>query len=177
MIDARQYAVKETLRNGLAITIRSLHPDDGERMVEAFGKLDRGSVYTRFFSYKKELTERDLETIRTLDFDTRVALVVTVEDAGKEIIIASSSYAKTTDGKAEVAFVVEEDYHRLGIAGRLLRHLGHIAVSRGIKVFVADVLAGNDDMLRVFKSVAWPIESKIEDGVVQVTMSITDTGV
>lgn len=175
MIDPRHYAVKEVLRNGLAISIRALHSDDGERMVDAFGRLDSASVYTRFFSYKKELNERDLETIRTLDFDTRVALVVTVEEAGKEVIIASSSYARTSDGKAEVAFVVEEDYHRLGIAGRLLRHLGHIAIQRGITVFVADVLAGNDGMLRVFRSVGWPIETKTEDGVIQVTLSITDS--
>lgn len=177
MIDPRRYEVKEILRNGLAISIRALRPDDGERMVEAFGKLDSGSVYTRFFSYKKELNERDLETIRTLDFDTRVALVVTIQDAGKEVIIASSSYSKTSDGKAEVAFIVEEDYHRLGIAGRLLRHLGHIAVEQGISVFVAEVLAGNDGMLRVFRSVGWPIATKTEDGVVQVTLSLADSAV
>ncbi len=57
------------------------------------------------------------------------------------MIDASSSYAKSSAGRAEVAFVVDEDYHRLGIAGRLLHHLGYIAVERGITVFAADVLA------------------------------------
>ena len=177
MLNVSQYAVQESLRNGLVVTIRALRPDDCERMDEAFRKLDKGSVYTRFFSYKKELNQHDFETIRTLDFDTRVALIVTVTEAGKESIIASSSYAKTTEHEAEVAFVVEEDYHRLGIAGRLLRHLGQIARERGISVFVADVLPGNTGMLGVFKSVGWPLESKTEDGVVQVTLSITDTGI
>jgi GNAT superfamily N-acetyltransferase len=177
MIDLKQYSAKETLRNGLVVTIRALRPDDCERMDEAFRKLDKGSIYTRFFSYKKELNQHDFETIRTLDFDTRVALIVTVMEADKEVIIASSSYAKTSDVAAEVAFVVEEDYHRLGIAGRLLRHLGQIARARGISVFVADVLPDNTSMLRVFKSVGWPIESKTEDGVVQVTLSIADTSI
>lgn len=177
MIDLKQYSVKETLRNGLVVTIRALRPDDCERMDEAFRKLDKGSVYTRFFSYKKELNQHDFETIRTLDFDTRVALIVTVSEGGREVIIASSSYTKTTEHEAEVAFVVEEDYHRLGIAGHLLRHLGQIARERGISVFVADVLPGNTGMLGVFKSVGWPLESKTEDGVVQVTLSIADTGI
>ena len=177
MLNVSQYAVQESLRNGLVVTIRALRPDDCERMDEAFRKLDKGSVYTRFFSYKKELNQHDFETIRTLDFDTRVALIVTVMEAGKEVIIASSSYAKISDGEAEVAFVVEEDYHRLGIAGCLLRHLGQIARGRGISVFVADVLPDNTSMLHVFKSVGWPLESKTEDGVVQVTLSITDTGI
>ena len=177
MLNVSQYLVQETLRNGLVVTIRALHPDDCERMDEAFRKLDKEAIYTRFFSYKKELNQNDFEIIRTLDFDTRVALIVTVMEAGKEVVIASSSYAKTSDHEAEVAFVVEEDYHRLGIAGRLLRHLGQIARERGISVFVADVLPGNAGMLSVFKSVGWPLESKTEDGVVQVTLSITDTGI
>jgi GNAT superfamily N-acetyltransferase len=177
MIDLKQYSAKETLRNGLVVTIRALRPDDCERMDEAFRKLDKGSIYTRFFSYKKELNQHDFETIRTLDFDTRVALIVTVMEAGKEVVIASSSYTKMTDCEAEVAFIVEEDYHRLGIAGRLLRHLGQIAQERGISIFVADVLPGNNGMLSVFRSVGWPLQSKTEDGVVQVTLSITNTGI
>lgn len=175
MMSLKQYSARESLRNGLVVTIRALRPDDCERMDEAFRKLDKGSVYTRFFSYKKALDQHDFETIRTLDFDTRVALIVTVMVAGKEVVIASSSYTKITDSEAEVAFVVEEDYHRLGIAGRLLRHLGQIARGRGISIFVADVLPGNSGMLGVFKSVGWPLKHKTEDGVVQVTLSITET--
>ena len=47
MTDARSYRAEETLRNGLAVCIRALRPDDGERMAEAFSKLDPDSVYTR----------------------------------------------------------------------------------------------------------------------------------
>ena len=34
MIDARHYAVRDTLRNGLEVLIRALRPDDGERIAE-----------------------------------------------------------------------------------------------------------------------------------------------
>jgi hypothetical protein len=52
MIDPRAYSVPATLKNGLAVTIRALRPDDRERMAAAFRGLDRESIYTRFFAYR-----------------------------------------------------------------------------------------------------------------------------
>ena len=96
MKDARSYRAGETLRNGLVICIRALQPDDGERMAEAFSKLDPDSVYTRFFSYKKEVTEEDFQLIREMDFDLRVALIATIIQDGSEVVIASSSFSRAS---------------------------------------------------------------------------------
>jgi len=172
MIDARHYLASETLRNGLEIRIRALRPDDGERIVEAFSKLDPETVYTRFFSNKKEVSEADLRVIRELDFETRVVLVATLTENGREIIIASSSYSVYKDATAELAFVVEEDYQGLGIARRLLRHLGIIAREQGITTFTAEVLFQNVAMLKVFKASGWPMTSTTEDGSVLISLAL-----
>jgi len=172
MLDARHYLASETLRNGLEIRIRALHPDDGERIVEAFSKLDPESIYTRFFRYKKEVSEADLQLIRELDFERRVALVATLIENGREIVIASSSYSVYADNTAEIAFVVEEDYQGLGIARHLLRHLGKIARERGITTFTAEVLYQNVAMLKVFKASGWPMKSTTEDGSVLVSLAL-----
>ena len=172
MIDARHYLASETLRNGLEICIRALRPDDGERIVEAFSKLDPQSVYTRFFRYKKEVNEADLRVIRELDFETRVALVATLTENGREIIIASSSYSMYGDKTAEIAFVVEEDYQGLGIGRRLLGHLGKIARARGIATFTAEVLYQNVAMLKVFTASGWPMKRTTEDGAVLIRLAL-----
>jgi|APFre7841882724_1041349.scaffolds.fasta_scaffold04258_5 GNAT superfamily N-acetyltransferase len=172
MIDARHYLASETLRNGLEISIRALRPDDGERIVEAFSKLDPESVYTRFFSNKKEVSEADLRVIRELDFETRVVLVATLTENGREIIIASSSYSMYEDKTAEIAFIVEEDYHGLGIGRRLLGHLGKIARARGITTFTAEVLYQNLAMLKVFTASGWPMKRTTEDGAVLISLAL-----
>ncbi|MGB4855967.1 MAG: GNAT family N-acetyltransferase [Candidatus Dechloromonas phosphoritropha] len=174
MIDARSYYVRETLRNGMEVCIRALRPDDGERIAEAFSNLDPESIYSRFFSFKRKLNEADYRLIREMDFDNRVALIVTHMVAGREVVIASSSYARCGDDMAEVAFVVEEDMHGLGIARRLLMHLGRIARDRGISHFIAEVLVTNAAMLRVFSAVGWPMKKRIVDGTVHVTLSLKD---
>lgn len=172
MIDARHYAETEILRNGLEVLVRALRPDDGERIAEAFAKLDRESIYARFFGPKPELTEKDYQTIREMDFDTRVALLVTIMEDGREIVIASGSYSRFAPDAAEVAFLVEEDYHGLGIARRMLQHLGRIAIDRGLVRFEAEVLPYNLAMVRVFEASGWPMSRRSEDGAIHITLAL-----
>ena len=172
MIDARHYSAPETLRGGLEILIRSLRPDDVDRMAEAFAKLDSETVALRFFGAKAGLTEADRILIRNLDFETRMVLVATLTESGREIVIGSGSYARAGINAAEIAFTVEEDYHGRGLARRILQHLGVIARDRGIVRFEAEVLPRNKAMLRVFKASGLPMASHLEDGTVRVTLKL-----
>jgi len=56
MIDATTYDETETLKDGIEVKVRSIRPDDKNRLVEAFKNLDPESIYTRFFYHKKMLT-------------------------------------------------------------------------------------------------------------------------
>lgn len=174
MRDIRQYAETESLRNGLEICIRASRPDDSERIVEAFHQLNPESVYLRFFGPKKEISPAELQRFRETDFDRRVILLATLIQEDREIVIASASYVRVGEDSAEVAFLVEEDFHRLGIAGRLLKHLGRIAVGAGIKTFIAEVLPHNSAMLGVFKRSGWPMTSEVSDGTVHLSLTLQD---
>lgn len=169
-MDAQRFYEKEVLRNGLEVVIRAACPDDPERIVEAFKELDAQSIYRRFFIPKKEITEDELQRFREIDFDTNVTLLCTVERDGREIVIASGSYAKTSEDMAEVAFIVEEDYQRLGISKRLLTHLRQIALANGLKKFTAEVLPCNSEMLGVFRGCGCPMKSRTAEGTVHVTL-------
>jgi RimJ/RimL family protein N-acetyltransferase len=177
MIDAREFEMTETLKNGLAVRIRAIRPADKAGIVDAFGKLDPESVYTRFFRTKDSLSDADLKRATEVDFDNVVALVVTIESGGKETIMGGGRYlAFDHPGgrSAEIAFVVEEDYHGLGIAGRLLKHLARIAREKGVRQFEAEVLPQNKAMLSVFSRSGLPMEQTQTEGVIHVTLSLTD---
>ena len=153
-----------TLRDGRAVTIRLMHPDDKQRLIEAFAKLDRQSVYTRFFSFRKELPPGPLERIHRVDLVRLAALVVTLGSGADETVIGSASYVADTaaDGvrEAEVAFTIEEDFQRQGLAGRLLAALSELARRHGIGRFRAEVLGGNAAMLGVFKRCGLPMQTR-----------------
>ncbi len=170
------FSCSDTLRNGLAVTIRHLRADDRERVAKAVRQLDRESVYTRLFSYRDELTQVGLDRLMQVDPEREVALLVTTASGNDEIVIGSGRYFVSDhnddERSAEVAFVVEEDYQGLGIAGRLLQHFADIGRERGVAAFEADVLAANKSMLAVFARSGLPMQQRREGGVVHVTLSL-----
>jgi RimJ/RimL family protein N-acetyltransferase len=170
------FETTETLRNGLAAKFRAIRPDDKARFAEAFSKLDAKSVYTRFFRFKETLTDQELKEATEVDFEKVVALVVTIESGGQETIIAGGRYLSFEAAgvlSAEVAFMVEEDYHGLGIAGRILKHLARIAREKGVRQFVAEVLPQNKAMLAVFARSGLPMKQSLSEGIVHVTLTLT----
>jgi RimJ/RimL family protein N-acetyltransferase len=172
VIDAANYVAAETLKGGLAATVRALHPEDRERVARAVRQLDRESIYYRLFSYRNELTEAGLDRVMRFDPEREVALLVTIGEGDGETVIGSGRYVVTSRGTAEVAFLVEEDYHGRGIASRLLRHLANVARGSGISTFEADVLADNKSMLAVFARSGWPMQTRREGDTVHVTLAL-----
>jgi GNAT superfamily N-acetyltransferase len=75
-----------------------------------------------------------------------------------------------------VAFTVEEDYHRQGMARILLQHLAVIAREKGLSRFVAEVLPENKGMLTVFSRSGLPMKTEYGGDVVHVTLSLTGDG-
>jgi RimJ/RimL family protein N-acetyltransferase len=175
-MDARTFAVEHVLRNGTRVTVRAVRPDDRARLAAAFERLDRESVYTRFFGYKSELTDPELGRVASMDFVRELMLVATVHSAPDEIVVGSARYvspdAPERAGAAEVAFTVEEDYQGLGLATCLLADLAAIAREYGIQRFHADVLPGNKAMLAVFAGSGLPLKQQRDEGVVHVTLAL-----
>ena len=76
---------------------------------------------------------------------------------------------------AEVAFLVRDEWQKKGIGTALLKTLIEAAKARGIQGFVADVMADNQPMLRVFHNAPLAIESRLEDGIFSLTMRFEDS--
>jgi len=68
MTDAQRYVSRETLKNGMQVTIRAVRPDDKHAIADAFRELDERSIYLRFFSVNKELSPVELQKATEIDF-------------------------------------------------------------------------------------------------------------
>jgi GNAT superfamily N-acetyltransferase len=154
------------------ITIRRVRPDDKERIVRAFRALDRRSVYLRFFSYRKELSEEELRRVTECDGVSEAMLVATVGSGDEETIVGLGDYVRSS-AAADIAFAVAEDFQGRGTATRLLQQLAHIARANGIVQFEADVLAENAPMLRVLRHSGLRVREKQSESVVHATLFLT----
>jgi RimJ/RimL family protein N-acetyltransferase len=173
-MDPRYYVASETLKDGTLVTIRAIRLDDADALLKAFNNLDRESVYRRFFSPKKELTDDELAQLTDVDFSRVVALLVTKQTGEGEVLMGGGRYAADNrgSGKAELAFVTGGNYRGLGIASLILRHLARIAQESGVARFEADVLAENQPMLAVFRRSGLPMQLGRDGNVLHVTLAL-----
>ena len=81
----------------------------------------------------------------------------------------------STCESAEIAFVVSDAVHGLGIATLLLEHLAAAARAAGIQRFTADVLADNAPMLQVMRDAGFMVSRRNDQGVVTIEMDTSET--
>jgi RimJ/RimL family protein N-acetyltransferase len=171
-----QYDRSVILRNGTAVRVRAVRPDDKVRLIQLFRNLEKRSIYSRFLYDKRELSPEDLQLVAEVNFETDVTLVVTIEADEEEFIIGVGRFSVIEDParprRAEIAFTVQEDYHNQGMAGMLLRHLSEIAARLKIGYFEADVLGENRGMLKVFQKSGLPIKTSFRNNIVHVTIAL-----
>jgi RimJ/RimL family protein N-acetyltransferase len=173
-LDATKYEVIEALRDGRRIKIRALRPCDRAGLLAAVGQSSRQSLYRRFFSPKRDFTEGEIARFVNVDFVNHVALVAVLEEGGREVIIGGGRYIVGDPGKAELAFVVVDQFQRQGVGAALMRHLAAIARDAGLKELTAEVLAENVAMLRVFEKSGLRLNAQREIGVVHVVLRLLD---
>jgi RimJ/RimL family protein N-acetyltransferase len=169
---ASAYRTTEALRDGRRITIRATRPEDREALLDAFGRTGDESRYRRFFSPKREFSEKEIAFFLNVDFADHVALVAELDEGGRPVVVGSGRYIVTEPGKAEVAFMVADSHQGLGIGSRLMRHLVAIARTAGLEALVAEVLPGNAAMLKVFERGGLDVKTRREGGVLHLDMGL-----
>lgn len=172
-MNAANYAATEYLRNGAALQIRALLPSDRSEMLAAVGRLGKEALYRRFFAPKRGFSEREIEFFLNVDFINHVALAAVLSEGGRQAIVGGARYIVSGPGCAEVAFAIDDPHQRLGIATHLIHHLIEIARAAGMKAFVADVLAENLPMLRVFTRCGLAMTTRREREIIHVSLSLT----
>jgi RimJ/RimL family protein N-acetyltransferase len=176
MIDTRNYAASDTLKDGTMVTVRAIRAADREALVVAFAALDRESIYTRFFTHKKELTATELRQLAETDLNHVVALVVVTRSQDAEKLLGGGRYCSELplrdSSSAELAFITADAQHGRGIASLIFKHLVLIARDQGLPQLEADVLAHNQPMLAVFRRSGLAMTVQRESNVVHVRLAM-----
>jgi GNAT superfamily N-acetyltransferase len=150
MPESGTYSETGRMRDGREVEIRDLRADDRDDMLAAVGRAGTQSLQRRFFVVKRGFSEQEIAFFMLTDFVNHVALVALAEEDGRKVIIGGGRYIVTEPGKAEIAFVVIDDYQGNGIGTLLMHHLATVARKAGLKELLADVLPENTAMRKVF---------------------------
>lgn len=152
LIFIEEYKSRLQLKNGKAMSIRPLLPSDEIAYRNFFYSLDEETVFLRFFHsvtiFSRKMA-RDLWA--NMDYRKNISLIGVVQNKGVKEIATIGTYAEIDNKWAEIAFVVREDFHRMGVASYILKELEKIASSNGFKGFFASILKKNTSMLELCK--------------------------
>jgi acyl-CoA synthetase (NDP forming)/GNAT superfamily N-acetyltransferase len=158
--------------DGGTVHLRPITPEDADGLNGLMERSSDQTRYYRFFGPMKRLSDRELHRFTHVDHDSRVAFVVLL---GEQVIAVGRYDRLPGTADAEVAFLVEDAHQGRGLGSVLLEHLAAAARERGIERFVAEVLAQNSRMVRVFRDAGYHSERSFEDGVVHLTFPIAQT--
>lgn len=156
------------------IIIRPVRPEDSDGLQAMHSRLSKRTIYSRYMSQAKQLSEAALANLTEIDFQNRMGLVAELipndgdeaENSERYLIgIASYAVSKQAADVAEAAVLVEDAYHRRGIGTALLTRLAWYAKAHGIRAFLANIQLQNEPILRFIQRSGLPIERTISGGV------------
>ena len=141
-----------TTVNGIKLLFRPVKISDEGLLKDFFYHLSPESMYMRFASRNLQMPHQRLQEIAVIDYTKELEILAVIQHGSREEIVGIGSWYITGDEQnAEVAFAVKDDYQNQGIGTSLLDYLCDLGKQQGLNNFLAEVLAGNDIMIRIFK--------------------------
>ncbi|MBA3367702.1 MAG: GNAT family N-acetyltransferase [Geodermatophilaceae bacterium] len=158
--------------DGGTVHIRPITPADADGLLGLHARSSERTRYLRFFGPYPRVSDRDLFRFTNVDHHDRVAMIALL---GEELI-AVGRYERLVDrDEAEVAFLVEDAHQGRGLGSVLLEHLAAAAQERGVRRFVAEVLAENRRMISIFRTAGYQPSRSYDEGVVHLVFDIAPT--
>ncbi len=159
------------LADGTEAGLRPILPTDEQGIKELMYSLSQDTLYQRFMNRYQQFGAKQLLDFIYVDHRQNVALVLTIPEArGEEIIAVARYFLDEASNRAEVAFLVRDDWQGRGIGKLLLEALVVIAKRSGLRGFTALVLRDNRKMQAVFNHSGLTVKSFLEDDVYRFEM-------
>ena len=144
-----QYISNWTMKDGAAVTIRPILPEDEPLMAEFHRTLSDRTVYLRYFASLSLRTRIDHERLLRIcfgDYDREVVLVAEYRDAssGGRHIVGVGRVNKLQGGdEAEIAVLVRDTYQKRGLGLELLRRIIQVARDEKLSRVYSEMLYDN----------------------------------
>jgi acyl-CoA synthetase (NDP forming)/GNAT superfamily N-acetyltransferase len=160
--------VRALLADGAVVRMRELDESDA---AELAGLYDRLPTYDRFLRFFSAGTRPDVESLisRARPGDVSVGAF-----RGEDLIgVAHAVGIEADPTTAEIAMAVAHPAQAHGVGTLLLEYLASRARDRGVRRFVADVLAENSRMWQVITDSGLPVRRRVGGGEVHIELDLT----
>jgi RimJ/RimL family protein N-acetyltransferase len=163
------------LADGTQVLLRPISADDRGRLREAFERLSPESARLRFLAPKPRLSTSELRYLTEVDGDDHVAVVAVLAHR-PSFIVGVGRFVRWPDrpDAAEVAIVIGDPWHGLGLGRHLGLVLADLARAHGVRRFTASLLSDNRAAHRVFERISARLHAEHHDGIEELVAELDE---
>jgi acetyltransferase len=159
-----QYVWDWKLKDGTAVTIRPIRPEDEPLMVQFHHTLSERSVYLRYFcslSLSTRVEHERLVRICFGSYDRGFALVADRKnpETGQHEVLGVGRFSATNRGEAEAAVLVSDQWQGRGLGTELLAGVARVAREEKFKRLSGEILRDNLATQAIFKKAGFTLRA------------------
>ncbi len=171
------YGERAVLRDGTAVRLRLVAPEDKPILLAGFQRMSPASRYARFLGPKDTLSQDELRYLTELDQEHHFALGAVTEDGdgqGEPVGLGVARFIRLGEppATAEAAVAVVDELHGRGLGKLLFLRLCAAAAERGIERFRCEVLGSNTGMRALIEDISPDHRIEVESGVMSIDMAL-----
>ncbi len=138
------------IRDGSRVFLRPIKPSDAEMWIDLYNSLSTMSKYYRFFTSKREPSQKMIKKYTNIDYINNFAIVAIIEEDENEKMVGVARYVlDPAPDEAELAVIVADSMQGKGLGTKMLIHILGIMIKRKIKKVHGDIFLENKKMLQL----------------------------
>ncbi len=161
------------LKDGSVVELRPLEPSDAELLTSGFETLSEATRYERFFTAVPTLPKHWVNDLLDIDHRDREALGATIPGTTRGIGVARYVRLDDDPDEADFAVTITDAWQGRGLGRVLMEELVAAARANGLRRLSADILAENEPMIGLARTLGRSAEISLPDeGVVHAVIEL-----
>jgi len=168
-----EFVRKTRMRDGSAITLRPIKPEDEPLWLALLASCSRESIYSRFRYFFFWQSHEVASRYCYIDYDRELAIVAeSGEGPDRRFVGVGRLVAEPGRTSAEYAVLVQDAWQDKGLGGLLTDYCLGIAKEWGIRTVTAITTTDNPRMIAVFEKRGFRIVNDLESSLVEVSKEL-----
>lgn len=168
--------MRVTLKSGLHLVIRPLHPEDRAALADGFLGLSDRSRYLRFLTGKGVLSSRGLDKlVDQVDQHDHVALALWwTRHTQADVLLGDARFIRLPADPecADVAVTIADEIQGKGAGSLMMLALARRAHDEGIRRFSAVISPSNEASVRMLQRAGTVIRDEYADGLREIEVEL-----
>ncbi len=163
-----------TLKNGLAIMLRPILPEDEPKHLAFDNSLSDEDRYKRYFGVRSKMTHEEMAVLTQIDYAREMAFIATTKDEnGDDITLGAVRASIDPDNtEAEFAMAVRSDHQGLGLGKLLLEKLIAYYKNNDTELLTGFTMFENRNMANLAKNLGFTVTFDMEEQLIKMDLPL-----